>query len=84
MVGAKTFGKGSVQLIHELPDRSSLHVTNSRWLTPNRHQIAEQGLMPDIVVGEGDDPLLQAIAAAEQEVIAKALPDAPREVRPQP
>lgn len=77
LVGAKTFGKGSVQLIHELPDRSSLHVTNSRWLTPNRHQIAEQGLMPDIVVGEGDDPLPQAIAAAEQEVVAKALPDAP-------
>jgi carboxyl-terminal processing protease len=75
LVGSRTFGKGSVQLIHELPDQSSLHVTNSLWLTPNRHQIAEQGLTPDILVAEGDDPLPEAIATVEQAVIAKALPD---------
>ena len=28
MVGQQTYGKGSVQLIHELADQSSLHVTN--------------------------------------------------------
>ncbi len=75
LIGSRTFGKGSVQLIHELPDQSSLHVTNSLWLTPNRHQIAEQGLTPDILVAEGDDPLPEAIATVEQAVVAKALPD---------
>jgi len=44
----KTFGKGSVQLVYDLSDDSSLHVTVARWLTPNRHQIDQQGLQPDI------------------------------------
>ncbi|MCP4358159.1 MAG: S41 family peptidase [Chloroflexi bacterium] len=45
-----TFGKGSVQLVYDLSDGSSVHVTSSRWFTPDRHQIDQQGLEPDIVV----------------------------------
>lgn len=63
IVGEKTYGKGSVQLIHELPDQSSLHVTNAQWLTPNGRQITGQGLMPDVTVASGTDPLPAAIAA---------------------
>ena len=63
LVGEKTFGKGSVQLIHELADQSSLHVTNAQWLTPSGQQISGKGLTPDIVVAEGGDPLQAAIAA---------------------
>lgn len=62
LVGEKTFGKGSVQLIHELSDRSSLHVTNAQWFTPNHHQITGQGLAPDVLVEAGVDPLPEAIA----------------------
>jgi carboxyl-terminal processing protease len=50
LIGEKTFGKGSVQEVHELSDGSSLHVTVARWLTPNRAQIDGAGLEPDIVV----------------------------------
>lgn len=50
LIGQKTFGKGSVQLVYDLSDGSSVHVTSARWLTPNRHQIDQQGLEPDIVV----------------------------------
>jgi carboxyl-terminal processing protease len=50
LIGQKTFGKGSVQLVYDLSDQSSLHVTVARWLTPNRHQIDRQGLQPDIDV----------------------------------
>jgi carboxyl-terminal processing protease len=50
LIGEKTFGKGSVQEVHELADGSSLHVTVARWLTPNRAQIDKTGLTPDIVV----------------------------------
>jgi carboxyl-terminal processing protease len=46
----KTFGKGSVQLVFDLSDGSSVHVTSARWYTPDHHQIDEQGLAPDILV----------------------------------
>mgnify|MGYP001067154018 CR=1 FL=1 len=54
LIGESTFGKGSVQLIYELSDGSSLHVTSAIWLTPNRRQIQGQGLTPDIYVPRGD------------------------------
>lgn len=50
LIGEKTFGKGSVQEVHELPDGSSLHVTVARWLTPNGQQIDGSGLAPDVEV----------------------------------
>ncbi|MCX7669873.1 MAG: S41 family peptidase [Anaerolineae bacterium] len=50
LIGEKTYGKGSVQEVHELADGSSLHVTVARWLTPARHQIDRVGLTPDVPV----------------------------------
>jgi carboxyl-terminal processing protease len=50
LVGETTFGKGSVQLIFDLSDGSSLHITASRWYTPNRHQLDGKGLIPDLFV----------------------------------
>jgi carboxyl-terminal processing protease len=72
LVGAQTFGKGSVQLIHELGDQSSLHVTNGQWLTPSGQQISGQGLAPDVPVAEGDDALAAAIDAWNAAVGATA------------
>ncbi len=54
LIGESTFGKGGVQLIYDLSDGSSLHVTSAVWLTPDRHQINGQGLMPDVAVPRGD------------------------------
>lgn len=66
LIGEKTFGKGSVQLIYELSDDSRLHVTVAKWFTPNGHAIDGTGLTPDIevlVTGEdqsaGRDPQLE-------------------------
>ena len=65
LIGDKTYGKGSVQRVHELPDGSSLHVTVARWLTPDRHVIDKVGLQPDVPVSisaddrkDGRDPQL--------------------------
>jgi carboxyl-terminal processing protease len=63
LVGEKTFGKGSVQLIYELADESSLHITNAQWFTPNHRQISGNGLAPDIAVEAGVDPIPAAIEA---------------------
>jgi len=71
LIGETTFGKGSVQLIFELSDGSSLHVTAARWLTPRRHSLDGAGLSPDIFqegeahVGEpspGDAQLARAVS----------------------
>ena len=62
LVGERTFGKGSVQLVHELPDKSSLHVTNARWFTPKDQAIDGVGLEPDVPVASGEDPLSRALA----------------------
>jgi carboxyl-terminal processing protease len=50
LVGEQTFGKGSVQLPHNLSDGSELRVTIAEWLTPARRQINGQGITPDIAI----------------------------------
>lgn len=50
LIGAKTFGKGSVQQVDEFPDKSSLKLTIAKWLTPNGTEIEGKGLEPDIPV----------------------------------
>jgi carboxyl-terminal processing protease len=50
LLGEQTFGKGSVQLLHELSDGSELRVTKARWFTPNNRAIHGEGLEPDIIV----------------------------------
>lgn len=50
LVGLTTFGKGSVQALRRFPDRSTLKVTVARWFTPQRKQISEKGIKPDIQV----------------------------------
>jgi carboxyl-terminal processing protease len=58
MIGSSdTFGKGSVQLVFDLSDGSSVHVTSARWYTPDRHQIDQQGLTPEIVVEVTQDAI---------------------------
>lgn len=48
LVGEKTFGKGSVQNIENLPGGASLKVTIAKWLTPSGRQISGAGIKPDI------------------------------------
>lgn len=64
LVGEKSFGKGSVQLIFDLSDGSSVHVTAAKWMTPNRNEIDGKGLLPDIEVkpvNGQDAPLNRAL-----------------------
>jgi carboxyl-terminal processing protease len=72
LIGQRTFGKGSVQLIHELSDKSSLHVTNAEWLTPDGHAITGAGLTPDQPVAEGEDPLASALELLQGVPVANA------------
>lgn len=50
VVGAKTFGKGSVQTIFPLGDGSAVRLTTAKYFTPKGRSIQAEGITPDIVV----------------------------------
>jgi carboxyl-terminal processing protease len=50
IVGAKTFGKGSVQTLKELSDGSAIKITAAKWLTPKGKSIDGAGITPDVAV----------------------------------
>jgi len=53
VVGANTFGKGSVQSILPLPAGSGLKLTTARYYTPSGHAIQADGIHPDVVIEPG-------------------------------
>ena len=68
LVGETSFGKGSVQNWHDIPNgQGGVRITIARWLTPDRRQITGQGIAPDVEVPlteedrqAGRDPQLDA------------------------
>ncbi len=58
LIGSKTFGKGSVQIIHSLSDGSALHITAYKWLTPFGRPIDGVGLTPDVTSELKDQELV--------------------------
>ncbi|MFO1320935.1 MAG: S41 family peptidase [Burkholderiales bacterium] len=50
VVGAQTFGKGSVQVVIPLGDGTALKLTTARYYTPEGRSIQSKGITPDVVV----------------------------------
>ncbi len=50
LIGVTTYGKGSVQNVHTLSDRSELRVTIAHFFSPLDHEINGVGIAPDIEV----------------------------------
>ncbi len=59
IVGTRTFGKGSVQNIIELPDGSALKLTIARYYTPSGASIQARGIEPDMVVQQLDSHVVR-------------------------
>ncbi len=54
LIGEKSFGKGSVQEVIDLPKGTSLKITVAKWLTPKGISINENGINPDIAIERTD------------------------------
>ncbi len=54
VVGANTFGKGSVQSVLSLPNGAGLKLTTARYYTPSGHAIQADGIHPDVALEGGD------------------------------
>ncbi len=78
LIGETSFGKGSVQAMHNLRQGSVLKVTISNWLTPKKELITNRGLEPDIVVkmteqdfDQNRDPQLDKAIEIIKEIVRK-------------
>lgn len=54
LIGTNSFGKGSVQDVHTLSDKSQLRVTVAHFFSPQDHEINDVGIAPDIQVDVTD------------------------------
>jgi carboxyl-terminal processing protease len=75
LLGARTYGKGSVQSVIPLSDGRALKITTSRYATPSGTLIQERGIDPDLQLAAAaaaprfDEPHLDAgVKAAVQEL----------------
>jgi carboxyl-terminal processing protease len=75
LVGTKSYGKGSVQSLFPLPDKSGMYISVARYMTPSGKIIDHKGLIPDYVVeGEftqvtSDDKQLQKALGVMKNVL---------------
>jgi carboxyl-terminal processing protease len=52
IMGAQTFGKGSVQTVRQLSTETALKITTARYYTPNGKSIQAKGIVPDVWLDE--------------------------------
>lgn len=83
LIGERTFGKGLVQEINQLPGGSGVNITTQRYLTPNDTDINKKGIEPDIPVSlteedakvKKDPQLSRAILVMEEMIKGKTVKD---------
>jgi len=55
VIGARTFGKGSVQTIFQLPGGAGLRLTTMRYYTPSGRAIQAAGIEPEVLIRYQED-----------------------------
>lgn len=73
IIGETSFGKGTVQESQDLPEKTGIHITTSKWLTPLGRWIHKTGLTPDIVVELTDEQIKEEVATLKDFQLERAL-----------
>jgi carboxyl-terminal processing protease len=69
IVGARTFGKGSVQTIIPLPPgHTGLRLTTARYYTPNGRSLQAEGVHPDVVIESKESEDEKALQLHERDL----------------
>ena len=71
LIGEKTFGKGLIQSLFELPDGAGLAVTVAKYETPNHKDINKLGIEPDQIVQQ-QTPIFYNEIGTEKDVQYRA------------
>ena len=78
VVGATTFGTGTVLGEYALEDGSALRIGTVEWLTPDGRRIWHEGIEPDVAVARATETLptlpddLRNVTAARVKTVADA------------
>jgi carboxyl-terminal processing protease len=69
VMGAQTFGKGSVQTVRQLSPDTALKITTARYYTPSGASIQAKGIVPDVMLDEtADGNLFAALRVREADL----------------
>ena len=70
LIGTKTFGKGLIQSLFDLPNGSGMAVTVAKYETPNHHDIHKLGITPDRIVPTPEMPIDAAATQQDSQYLA--------------
>ena len=73
LMGAQSFGKGSVQTVMPLPAGTALKITTARYYTPSGRSIQAQGIVPDVWLDETAEGNLYAALRTREADLDKHL-----------
>lgn len=74
IMGERSFGKGTVQIVHPIADREVLKLSVAQYLTAAGRKIDKVGIMPDVAVpqvGQIFDPATDSVYRAAVEILRK-------------
>ena len=73
IMGAQTFGKGSVQTVRQLSPDTALKITTARYYTPSGASIQAKGIVPDVMLDEAAEGNLFAALRVREADLEKHL-----------
>lgn len=67
IIGTTTYGKGVVQQLLDLQDKTSLKITISKYFTPNGNDINHKGITPDIEADLDEELKTKSVITMEED-----------------